>query len=229
MLLQDNCRFCRILSQVLVICAKFISYHCCISSIISNLHLNAQKLHNCKCCALRGSLNLMAPNFELCCLSLPQFYRKSHDTFYSLTQDSSYVLSASSAHFGMKFAYFWFWIPRNKPNKGFGVQGFRLELKVSKGIREHLHIHRISFCLQFLKIQAKALWNIQLWLLDLTHVHFHRPDIVNARRFYFLVHAVTSRSDCWIDSTLQYQFPFSWMLRMGIWTEWILSFFAQYL
>ena len=34
---------------------------------------------------------MMAPNFELCCLSLPQFYRKSHDTFYILTQDSSYV------------------------------------------------------------------------------------------------------------------------------------------
>ena len=61
----------------------------------------------------------MAPNFDLCCLSLPQFNRKLHDTFYSLTQDSSYFLSASSAHFRMIFANFWFWIPRNKPNKDF--------------------------------------------------------------------------------------------------------------
>ena len=38
----------------------------------------------------------------------------------------------------------------------FGVQGFRLELKVSKRIREHLHIHRLSFCLKFLKIPATA-------------------------------------------------------------------------
>ena len=81
------------------------------------MHAECTKLHNCKCCALRGFLNLNAPNFELCFLSLPQFYRKSHDTFYSLTQDSSYVFPASSAHFGMRFAYFWFWILRNKPKK----------------------------------------------------------------------------------------------------------------
>ena len=89
-----------------------------------------------------------------------------------------------------------------------GVQGFRLDLKVFKGRREHLHtkksIHRLSFCLKFLKIPAKALLNIQLWLLDLTPVHLYQPDIVNARRWYFLVHAVTSKSDCWIDSTLLY-------------------------
>ena len=43
-------------------------------------------MHYCKCCALRGSLNLMAPNFKMCSLSLPQFYRKSHDAwFYCLT------------------------------------------------------------------------------------------------------------------------------------------------
>ena len=79
--------------------------------------LNSPKLHNCKFCAWRGSLNLMARNFKLCQFSLPQFYRKSHDTFYCLTQDSSYVLLENSAHFGMAFAYFWFWTPRNNPNK----------------------------------------------------------------------------------------------------------------
>ena len=31
--------------------------------------------------------------------------------------DSSYDLSASSVHFGITFAYFWFWILRNYPNK----------------------------------------------------------------------------------------------------------------
>ena len=45
------------------------------------------------------------------------FFWKSHDTFYNLTQDSSYVLSASSADFGKLFAYFWFWVPGKKQTK----------------------------------------------------------------------------------------------------------------
>ena len=65
------------------------------------------------------------------------FIRKLYDTLYCLTQDSSYVLSKSYAHFGMTFAYFWFWIPRNKPNErfygSFGAQGFRLEIEGVKG------------------------------------------------------------------------------------------------
>ena len=60
---------------------------------------------------LWGSLNLKAPNFELCYLSLPQFYPKSHYPFYCLSQDSSCILSEHSEW------YLWFWIPRNKPNK----------------------------------------------------------------------------------------------------------------
>ena len=51
---------------------------------------------------------MMAPCYELCCLSLPQFYCKSHDAFYSLTQDNSYALSASSAHLGMTFSIFFY-------------------------------------------------------------------------------------------------------------------------
>ena len=35
--------------------------------------LNAQKCIIAKCCALRGSLNLMAPNFELCCFCYRNF------------------------------------------------------------------------------------------------------------------------------------------------------------
>ena len=92
----------------------------------------------------------------------------------------------------------------------FGAQGFRLELKVLKGIRGHLHIHQLSFCLWILKSPVTALFNIQLWLLDLTPMHFYRPDIANARRRYLLVHAVTSRSDCWIESTLLYSLSLSW-------------------
>ena len=148
---HDNCRFCRILSQVLVNFAKFISWYCCICSIITNLHAEWTKMHNCKCCALQGSLNLMAPNFELCCFSLPQFYRKSHDTFNCLTQDSSYVLLENSAHFGMTFEYFLILNPKKQTEQrfyeSFGAQGFRLNLKVSKGRREYLNIHRLSFCL----------------------------------------------------------------------------------
>ena len=40
--------------------------------------------------------------------------------------------------------------------------------------------------------------------LPVTCVHLYRPDIANARRHYFLVHAVTSRSDCWIDSNMNW-------------------------
>ena len=79
--------------------AKFISWHCCKSSMITNLQAECTKLHNCKCCSLQGSFNLMAPNFELCCFSLPQFYRKLHDTFKSLTQDSSYIFSGKFCSF----------------------------------------------------------------------------------------------------------------------------------
>ena len=83
----------------------------------------------------------MAPNFELCILSLPQFYRKSHDTFHSLTQDSSCVFSALSAQFGMTFAFFFILNSKKQTEQrfygSFGEQGFRLELNVSKGIREH--------------------------------------------------------------------------------------------
>ena len=59
----------------------------------------------------------MAPNYELRCLSLSQFYRKSNDKFYSLKQDSSYVLSTSFAHFGIKFAFFYFECPETNRTK----------------------------------------------------------------------------------------------------------------
>ena len=78
----------------------------------------------------------------------------------------------------------------------------QIGIEVSNGIMNLLHNHRLSFCLYFLKITTKVLLNIHLWLLDLTPVHFNRPDIANARRWHFLVHAVTWRSVCWIDSTL---------------------------
>ena len=96
----------------------------------------------------------------------------SEITWYVLQFDKrqSYALPASSAHFRMPFTCFWFWIPRNKPNKDSTearCTRFRLKLKVSKRIR------------------AIALLNIQLWILDLTHMHFNRPDIANARRRYF--------------------------------------------
>ena len=59
-------------------------------------------------------MNLMAPNFKLCCSSLPQFYRKSYDTFYSVKQDSSYIILASSDHYGISFD---FESPKNNPNE----------------------------------------------------------------------------------------------------------------
>ena len=149
--MHNNCRFCRIILQILVIFAKSISWNCCISPIITNLHAECTKIHYCKCCALRGSLNLMAPNFELCCLSLPQFYRKSHDTFNCLTLDSSYVNFGKFCSFRNDICIFLILNPKKQTEQrfyeSFGAQGFRLELKVLKGRRGHLHIHRLSFCL----------------------------------------------------------------------------------
>ena len=61
--------------------------------------------------------------------------------FYCLIRDSSYVFSTSSAHFGMTFAYFFIFNPTKQTGQrfygSFGAQGFRLELKVSEGIRGH--------------------------------------------------------------------------------------------
>ena len=137
------------------------------------MHAECTKLHNSKCCALRGFLNLMAPNFELCCFLLPQFYLKSHDTFHSLTQDSSYVFSASSSQFGITFAYFRFWILRNKPNKD------SLEALVHKASdsswmcqRGLVNIYISTGFLSvfsFWKIQPKRYWifNCDFWIWPL--------------------------------------------------------------
>ena len=95
-----------IILQVLVIFAEFISWYCCISSIITNLCAECTKMNNYKRYALRDPLSLMGPNFELCCLSLPQFYRQLHDPFYCSTEDSSYVLSDKSALFGIVLLIF---------------------------------------------------------------------------------------------------------------------------
>ena len=208
--LQDNCCFCRILSQVMFVCAKFISWHCFTSSIITNLHAKCTKLHNCKCCALRASLNLMAPNFELCYLSLLQFYRKSNDTFYCVTQDSSCVFSTSSAHFGMSFAYFWIWIPRTKPNKDSTEALVRMasdrNWRCQRGLRNIYLSTGFLSLFSFWKFQPKLYWifNCDFWIWPLCTFtdrisKTHEDDI-------FFVHVVTSRSDCWIDCTLLYTF-----------------------
>ena len=57
-----------------------------------------------------------------------------------------------------------------------------------------------AFC--FWKFQPQLYWifNCDFWIWPLCT--FIDRISKNARRQYFLVHAVTSRSDCWIDSTL---------------------------
>ena len=132
-----------------------------------------QKYQNCKCCALRGSLNLMAPNCELRCLSLSHFSWKSNDTFCCLTQDSSYVLSTSSAHFGMTFAYFWFWIPRNKPHK-YSTEALAHKVSDLSG-RCQRRLGNINISTGFLsvfsfwKFQSKLYWifNCDFWIWPL--------------------------------------------------------------
>ena len=104
----------------------------------------------------------MAPNCELCCLSLLQFYWKPNDTFYCLTQDSSYVLSTSYANFRMTFAYFWFWIPRNKPHKDSTEALARKALDWSRRCLRVLGNIYISTGLisafSFWKFQSKLYW-----------------------------------------------------------------------
>ena len=79
--------------------------------------LNVHKWHNCKCCALRGSLNLMAPICELVLFIVTAIL--SENTWYVLQFDTSQFIrfSASSVHFRMTLVYLWFWIPTKQPNK----------------------------------------------------------------------------------------------------------------
>ena len=123
------------------------------------------------CCALRGFPNLMAPNFELCCLSLPQFYGKERDTFDTRQFIRSFGKFCS---FRTDICTFFYLNPKKQIEQrfygSFGAQGLRLELTVSMAMREHLRIHRLSFCLQFFwKFEPKLYWifncDFRIWPL----------------------------------------------------------------
>ena len=195
-------------------------------------------MHNCKCCTLQGSLNLMASNCKLFCLSLSQFYWKSNDTFYYLIQDSSYVLSTSSAHFGMTFAYFWILILRNKPNKDstealvrkasdwtWRCQRGLGNIYISTGflsafsfctppyfgaeyclfaVAEGWLLLDIGWFVLFLKIPAKALLNIQLWLCIWPLCTFTDRILQTRGDDTFWCMQWKQERDCWIDYTLLY-------------------------
>ena len=157
---------------------------------------------------MRGSLNLMAPNFELCCLSLPQFYRKSQDTFYSVTQDSSYIFLASSAHFGMIFAYFWFWISSNTPNKdsmkALVRKGSDRSWRCQSGLGNIYISTGFLSGFSFLKFQPQLYWifNCDFWIWPLctftnrisqTHgvdtfwcMQWHQEVIAELETLYFI-------------------------------------------
>ena len=118
-----------------------------ISSIITNLQAECIKLQNCKCCALRGSLNMMAPNFELCCLSLSQFHRNSWYVLQFYTRQFMHSFGKFCS-FRNGVCIFLVLYPKKQTEQkfyeSFRVQGFRLDLNV---LKEHLHINRLSFCL----------------------------------------------------------------------------------
>ena len=100
-------------------------------------------------------------------------YRTSYDTFNSLTQDSAYVFPASSAHFGMPFAYFWFWIPRNKHNKDSTEALVRKASDWSWGCQRGLGNIYISIgflsAFRFWKFQLQLHWifNCDFWIWPL--------------------------------------------------------------
>ena len=140
----DNCRFCRILLQVLVIFAKFISWYCCISSLynyqpVGWMHKNAklQMLRVARFSQFDGAQFWIVLFIVTAILSeiawvvllfvIKQCIR-SFEPFCSFRNDICIFLILN---------------PKKQTEQRFyessGVQGFRLDLKVFKGRREHLH------------------------------------------------------------------------------------------
>ena len=93
--------------------------------------------------------------------------------FYCLIQDSSCILSTSSADFGMTFAYFWFWIPRNKPHKDSTEALARKASDWSRRCQRGLGNIYISTgflsAFSFWKFQSKLYWifNCDFWIWPL--------------------------------------------------------------
>ena len=126
-------------------------------------------------------------------------YRKSHDTFYSLTQETVQTFFRQVLPILDAICRSLILNPKKQTEQSFyemvGAQGFRFYLEVLKGMMEHLHIHWLFLPLVF--------ENSNVSFIEYSTVTFgvdpcalYRPDIANTRGRYMLAHAVTLRSDC---------------------------------
>ena len=89
--------------------------------------------------------------FRIVLYIVTQFYRKSYYmyTFYSLTPETVHTLFRKVLLIMNDNCRLLIMNPKKAPEQrfyeSFGSQGFRLEFKVLKRKREHLHIHRCFF------------------------------------------------------------------------------------
>ena len=144
-----------------------------------------------------------------CCILLRNII--SEITWHVLQFDSSYVFSANSDHFGMEFAGGLLWILTNwtKVLRNRWCTRLQIGVGIVKGLEGTLilHINRLYFCLAkgiSFENSHKSFTEYSTVTFGFESVHFYQPDIVNAPRQNFVVHAMTLRSDCWIDSLLLY-------------------------
>ena len=161
-----------------------------------------------KCCALRGSFNLMAPNFELCCLSLPQFYRKSHGPFYSLSHKTVNAFFRKILLISERYLHFFAFASKetNRTKILLMLWCARLQIWIEdvKG-EEGTFTYPPAFFLPF------VFENSSQSFIEYSTVTFGFDPCALVSTGYqkrtktiFLEHAMTSRRDCWIDSTLLY-------------------------
>ena len=105
----------------------------------------------------------MAPKCELFCLSLSQFLKLLKIKWYVLLFDTRQFIRSFDkfCSFRNDICIFCIFNPKKQTEQrfygSFGAQGFTLELKVSEGIREHLHIHLLSFCLLVFENSCQSL------------------------------------------------------------------------
>ena len=148
-----------------------------------------------------------------CLIKLKQTYPQNLQiigSVYCLSQDSSCVLSGSFALSKWHLHIFFLYFESIETNRTKMLQKrwcTRLKIGVEGvlGEEKHLHIHRLSFCLLFLKIAAKVLFNFYLWPVCTCIIRISQ-----------------TRDDDTFWCMQWHQEVIAELI--AIWTEWILSF-----
>ena len=150
-------------------------------------------------------------------------YQKSFDTVYSLTT-KKFICSLHD--FGVVFE----WNmqradPESKGTEWTKVMRKRWSARHGYDVLRGMNIHILSGFLSIAKVFCpwKILRNIY-WIFNcdfwFTPLDSYRTDNALAHRYYFMVHAVTLRSDCWVDSTFVI---FSVMMVHNLHSNWYLN------